>query len=180
MDFFSPEYLRTGNAAQRISWSTLSGLDLFSFIRPWNGVLAGTIPLDIHTENSDLDLLCQCADLEDLKQKITAQYHSVSGFEVQIKSIRNRQTLLARLGTRPFPVEIFAQNRPVTEQEGYQHLVVEYALLEENPALRDEVRQLKREGMKTEPAFALALGLPGDPWQALLDLGVERGWLSGS
>ncbi len=143
-------------------------------------MLAGTIPLDIHTETSDLDLLCQSADLEDVKQKITAQYHSVPGFEVQIKSIRNRPTLLARLGTRPFPVEIFAQNRPVTEQEGYQHLVVEYALLEENPALRDQVRQLKQEGIKTEPAFAQVLGLPGDPFQALLDLGVERGWLSGS
>ena len=143
-------------------------------------MLAGTIPLDIHTETSDLDLLCQSADLEDVKQKITAQYHSVPGFEVQIKSIRNRPTLLARLGTRPFPVEIFAQNRPVAEQEGYRHRVVEYALLEENPALRDQVRQLKQEGIKTEPAFAQVLGLPGDPFQALLDLGVERGWLSGS
>ena len=36
--------------------------------------------------------------------------------------------------------------------------------------LRDEIKRLKRSGLKTEPAFAKLLFLDGDPYQAFLAL----------
>ena len=37
------------------------------------------------------------------------------------------------------------------------------------PAFKEQIRGLKRNGLKTEPAFAKLLGLNGDPYRAVLD-----------
>jgi hypothetical protein len=50
-------------------------------------------------------------------------------------------------------------------------MITEYRiLLEKGEAFRSQIVELKRQGMKTEPAFALLLGLEGDPYLELLKL----------
>ena len=50
-------------------------------------------------------------------------------------------------------------------------MVIEYKLLQKGGHLfRRRVMELKTRGIKTEPAFALVLGLQGDPYEALLTL----------
>ena len=50
-------------------------------------------------------------------------------------------------------------------------MVVEARLLRHGgPEVRHKIRQLKGQGLKTEPAFAAVFGLPGDPYQTLLAL----------
>jgi hypothetical protein len=69
------------------------------------------------------------------------------------------------------PFEIFGQARPVREQDGWRHFWVEKRLLRlggEN--LREAVMTARRQGAKTEPAFAQVLGLEGDPYRAMLGL----------
>jgi ribosomal protein S18 acetylase RimI-like enzyme len=68
-------------------------------------------------------------------------------------------------------VEIFGQALPVTAQRGFRHMVIEGQLLAiGGAALAARIRDLKRAGTRTEPAFAQLLGLDGDPYEALLAL----------
>ena len=78
---------------------------------------------------------------------------------------------IARFEAGGFPIEIFAQNTAVEQQNGYRHLCIEQRLLEAGGApVREAVRRLMQAGYKTEPAFANCFALTGDPYQALLDL----------
>ena len=50
-------------------------------------------------------------------------------------------------------------------------MMVEHRILQlANVAFREEIKALKQRGVKTEPAFTQLLDLPGDPYQAVLDL----------
>lgn len=67
--------------------------------------------------------------------------------------------------------EIFAAVEPVADQAGWRHFLVEQRLLSLGGArFRDAVMALRRQGLKTEPAFARALGIGGDAHDALLGL----------
>ena len=81
-----------------------------------------------------------------------------------------RSSVILRVGS--MPVELFAQPRPVEEQNGYLHLIAEARLLREGgeEALQ-AIRQLKFEGVKTEPAFGQYFCLPGDPYESLVNAG---------
>lgn len=59
-----------------------------------------------------------------------------------------------------------------------RHFLIEVRLLDLFEDLKSRVIELKRSGLKTEPAFAKALGLAGDPYVAILKLdGVDDGEL---
>ena len=52
-------------------------------------------------------------------------------------------------------------------------MLIEYRLLRERGEMfRQEIIALKKQGHKTEPAFAIALGLKGDPYRELLNFPV--------
>lgn len=67
-------------------------------------------------------------------------------------------------------IELFCQKTATDHQWGVRHFRVEARLLALGPHLKEAVMRLKREGLKTEPAFAKVLSLPGDPYVALLEL----------
>jgi Domain of unknown function (DUF4269) len=81
---------------------------------------------------------------------------------------------VGRFRYKGFLFEIFGDARPVSEHEAWRHFDVERRLLAlDDGRLRLLVSNLRANGMKTEPAFAAAMMLDGDPYAVLRTLGFE-------
>lgn len=88
-----------------------------------------------------------------------------------VKRLDARSAVVGRFMLDSWAVEVWGQDLPTTQQLGYRHMLVEYELLERfGPQFRQQVRALKLQGYKTEPAFASVMGITGDPYEELLNL----------
>jgi hypothetical protein len=166
------EPLRTGSARQRRAHAVLRELDLARALAAWRPVLAGTLPLPIHTDASDLDILCEVHDPDAFLDAATAAYGDRPGFACEQWQIRGVPSTLVHFQAGGFDVELFGQPLPVARQHGWRHLQIEARLLAlgGEPAVA-AIRELRRAGLKTEPAFARWLRLAGDdPYLAVLAL----------
>jgi len=164
-------HLKLGSDRQRDAYQALVELDLFAVLADYDPILAGSIPLGIATAESDLDVICFADDLDACARMLEAVYGDEEEFSLTRKEKNGLPTLICRFHFRRFAVEVFAQPRPIEEQNAYRHMVAEARLLREGgDDAFQAIRQLKREGMKTEPAFGEYFCLEGDPYQVLLDL----------
>jgi hypothetical protein len=147
----------------------LVGLGIMRDLGRFDATLVGTIPLAIDVEESDLDVACQVADAPELEALLRRRHGARPGF-----ALRRRPAdaaVVACFAHGGETIEVFGQDRAVARQAGFRHMVVEARLLAlAGDLLRAEVVRRKRAGQKTEPAFAAALGLSGDPYERLLDL----------
>lgn len=165
-------YLKEGNAKQIKAFNTIIDLNLINRLKSYTPVLTGTVPIEIDIDDSDLDIICCCKDLNLFKDVITNYFGMHENFSIQEKTIRDHVTIVARFNFNGFLIEIFGQDRPVDEQEAYRHMIIEYkVLLEKGEDFRNQIIELKKQGLKTEPAFAKLLGLHGDPFMELLKFG---------
>jgi hypothetical protein len=171
-DFKNIEYLKSGSPIQRIGYSILIESKILYHLKSFGPVLTGTLPLDLFIEGkSDLDIICQSADLLTVEKILLNRYGKQPRFSIDHKEIRQIHSLICRFVFKDFPFEIFCQPLPVAQQHGYRHMVVEYKLLlQHGENFRNEILRLKKQNIKTEPAFARLLGLEGDPYDALLNL----------
>jgi hypothetical protein len=133
----------------------------------------GTIPIDLDIPGSDLDIICATQDLDGFHRNIVTAYSSFREFHIQRKVLSNVPAVVARFLGEDFPIEIVGQPRPVREQPAFRHMVVEERLLRlAGGQAREGIRNLKRAGLKTEPAFAQYFGISTDPYQTLLEWSV--------
>jgi hypothetical protein len=131
-------------------------------LEPYSPVVVGTFPLGIAVDESDIDIICEAPDVDEFTAFLVEQFSKAPGF-----TFKRGLASLDMTGTR---VEIYGESRPVYEQNGYRHMIIEGRLLRiGSTPLREKIRELKRS-MSTEEAFASALGLQGDPYKALLTL----------
>jgi len=164
-------YLLHGTATQQAAYHALEALRVFALLGAFDPVLAGTIPLDIDIPGSDLDIVCYAADVDAFAQHLHATFGQCSPFVLQHTVVDGLPTVIGQFTSQGFPIEIFGQPRPVREQHAVRHMVVEERLLRHGGAeVRRQIRHLKGQGLKTEPAFAVVFRLPGDPYQTLLRL----------
>lgn len=169
-----PEYLRHGSRQQKEALGAIRSLGIFEILRPFHPVLAGTFPLDLQVHGSDLDVLTQSSDLNAFQEIVQSQFQSQRGFRIGMPAIGGTESFVAGFSYGGFEFEIFCQNRPVLEQDGFQHLLAEYRLLSlAREPFRAAVMELKRSGTKTEPAFASALRHSGDAYAFLRRLAAE-------
>jgi hypothetical protein len=163
-----PAYLASGSPAQRAAARALAESGVLERLSTFDPVLAGTYPLDLSVAGSDLDILCHAPDLTSFERAVRRAFADRPGFTCERQPAGATLATLARFRSRELPVEVFGQALPVDLQRGYRHLLVEARLLDlGGPRLRRGIRDLREDGMKTEPAFARALGLRGDPHERL-------------
>ena len=167
--FRSIAYLQSGNPRQQLAYAELMQLNIFEILKPWNPLLAGTIPIEIDIPSSDLDILCECSDQEAFQDELKEAFGTQQNFELYTKSIRELPCTICRFSGSHFEIEVFGQDTPSHRQYGFRHMLIEHQiLLEKGPEFRQGIIDLKKSGYKTEPAFAKLLGLDGDPYEALL------------
>jgi hypothetical protein len=168
-DWKDPGYLQHGSERQRRAFEVLQRHALLGHLQAYNPVLVGTFPLDLLVPGSDLDIICEVCDMAEFRCAL-AGFAAYPAYELRRASTAE-PALVASFEVEGLPVEVFGQALPTARQNGYRHLVIEARLLAAGgAALRQQVLALKASGMKTEPAFAQVLGLPGNPYQALLAL----------
>jgi hypothetical protein len=171
-DWKDIDYLRHGSAAQQRAYQALHAAGLPARLRAFDPVLVGTFPLDLTVPGSDLDIICEVPEGADF-QRALAAFAGYPGYAVR-QAATAVPAVVASFELAGLPVEVFGQAVPTTRQNGYRHLVVEARLLAiGGPVLRARTLALKAAGLKTEPAFARLLGLPGNPYEALLALEAE-------
>lgn len=175
-NWFDPSYLLAGTPRQQEVYRLLSSAGLFDALREYSPCLAGTIPLQVDIPESDADIICEVKNHAAFEQVIRERFRCREGFTMKHSKVQERAVTLAQFVlsdevSQALTVEIFGQSLPVKEQNAYRHLVVEARLLRlAHKEAHVQIRRLKSQGIKTEPAFAQYFGITGEPYQALLDL----------
>jgi hypothetical protein len=132
----------------------------------------GSIPILVHTADSDIDIIC-CFDHREMFMSTVKQlFGHYPGFVVREISIRDTPAVVANFTIEEQPVEVFGQAIPTRQQMAYRHLLIEAAVLQQQgETFRQQVIALKeKEGYNTEAAFCQLLGITGDPFLELLTL----------
>ncbi len=168
-----PERLLDGDWAQRFAYEALVRMRLFTILKPFQPVLAGTYPLGIHIPGSDLDVNCFLPPTGELEEILIQFFSGYPHFHLRHSEKQGVPTLIARWQWGPLPVEIFAQPMDPLQQRAVRHLLVEALLLHQFPDIRARIRAYKQEGMSTEAAFCHVFGIEAEPYSFLYDVSFQ-------
>jgi hypothetical protein len=169
INFFEISYLLSGNEKQIKAYQILTAHKVLEKLTVYSPILVGTIPINIDIEGSDLDIICEISDQNVFINELKNLFGGENGFVIT-ESLKF-EAIKANFIINGFEIEIFGQNTPTTLQNAYRHMLIEHKLiLEKGEEFRQEIISLKKQGYKTEPAFAKLLGLEGDAYEELLKL----------
>lgn len=168
------EYLKFGNEKQRLAFSEIKKHRVFEKLKRYKPILTGTIPIEIDLPESDLDIICECENHVEFTAYLLNQFSDKKDFKVYTTRLNEVESTIARFETENFLFEIFGQNIPTEKQYAYRHMIIENRILKEKgEEFKERIKELKFKGIKTEPAFAILLGIEGNPYAELLKLENE-------
>ncbi|MAN27663.1 MULTISPECIES: DUF4269 domain-containing protein [Mesonia] len=169
------EYLKFGSERQKLAFHEIKQHRILEILEKYNPILTGTIPIGIDLPESDLDIICQCENHTEFKRYLSSQFSEKKGFKIYgLKTQNGVESTIAEFKTDNFLIEIFGQHIPTEKQNAYRHMLVEDRILNEKGVdFKQKIKQLKSNGLKTEPAFAQLLGLKGNPYAELLKLEIN-------
>ncbi|KAA5604237.1 DUF4269 domain-containing protein [Roseospira marina] len=148
----------------------IEALGLLRRLAEFCPVVIGTPPLGIATESSDIDVACSTQDLGHFADVARDHFGHMESFSLRTARHLPDPAVIASFLAMEWEIELFCQRLATEDQWGVRHFRIEERLLRLGPQLREPVVRLKQDGLKTEPAFARILALPGDPYEALLGL----------
>lgn len=115
--------------------------------------------------------MLEAKDIDRLKVELSELYGHFNDFYLKEKTVDGVPTLICRFQFLDIHYELFAQNKEPVLQTAYKHFLVEERLLKfGNSHFCKYIKNLKAQGIKTEPAFYAALNLKGDAYKELIDL----------
>lgn len=183
LDLYDIEYLRSGSPRQRRGYAVLTASGVLEKLRSDSlgdssgAILAGSLPIDLALDDSDLDIVTSSSDLKAYSGHMRElfgrelEFRSARGIVLGVPSLVTQFRIESDAGGEVF--EIFTQQLPMPMQNAVRHLLIEERLLALGGArFREAVWQARLAGHKTEPAFGLALRLAEDvdPYRELLAL----------
>lgn len=146
----------------------LGRVGVLSALSPFDPHVAGTPPLALDLADSDIDILCHAPDPVRFVCAIWTAFGEYSDFSVR-QWVAGNRPVIAQFSAEGWVFEVFGCVQSVRNQIGWRHFRIEQRLLSLGGAtLRTLIMEQRRSGLKTEPAFAAVLNLPGDPYEALL------------
>lgn len=163
--------LKSGTALQQEVYKLLRRHRFMEILHTYHPILVGTVPLDIQIPGSDLDLICEVHDFETFRMESDAHFAHYTGYTVHKREVDGMPRIKVNFHCEHWPIELFGQPVPTTQQNGYRHMMIEARLLSlYGESFKQAIIQLKQNGLKTEPAFAKLLHLEGNPYDELLKL----------
>jgi len=169
--------IKNGNKKQREAYEAIQSLGILHDFSSYTPLLCGTIPLDIDHDQSDLDMVLRAEDLTELARELKEKYGEYEAFSQKRVAARGNEVLVTNFFFQGFEFELYAQNERTEEQYGYLHMVVEYKVLKDHPEWKQLIREKKKKGTKTEPAFCEMLELEGDPYEELIQYGRKKAYI---
>ncbi|WEK69782.1 MAG: DUF4269 domain-containing protein [Candidatus Chryseobacterium colombiense] len=172
IDFTTIDYLKEGNERQKKAYEVLLKYKIFEKLSNYSPLLAGTVPIGIDIEGSDLDIICEVDPRfeEDFLDIIMFSKLIPGGGDVKVEYpiLNGEKCITLNFILEDFPIEIFGQNKPSIDQNAYRHMITEHKILQEKGKdFKQKIIELKKKGIKTEPAFGMLLGLE-NPYEDLL------------
>lgn len=146
-------------------------LMILSHLKEFRPLVAGSVPLGISVGSSDLDILVVSDDLMLISKKLESLYGGCDDFKVFQINKGNIESVVASFVYEGVMFEVFAQSVESVQQRAYLHFQTEERLLKiGGDKFLEKIADLRKSGLKTEPAFGHALKLKEDPYLKLLDM----------
>ena len=150
--------------------NALAECGVLEVLAPFDPRVAGTPPLGLELPGSDIDVLCFAPDSHRFIDTVWRAFSDTPAFTAK-QWVDPPRPVIASFEVADWRIELYGEAAPVEQQRGWRHFSVERRLLALGGRdFRAAVLAVRRQGIKTEPAFATVLGLSGDPYIAMLDL----------
>lgn len=82
MNFLNLEYLKNGSEIQKRIFQVLENSQIFQKLKTYKPILAGTFPIGINIDGSDLDIILETRDIETLKKLLISEFQDQEQFSI--------------------------------------------------------------------------------------------------
>lgn len=134
----------------------------------YNPLIVGSVPLGLGGPESDIDILLCTSKLQSFENFVLNILSKKFELSLNKKHLQNHQSLIIQYNYLGINFELFVQEVSTTRQPAYRHFLAEERLLMLGGIkFYNKIKSLRENGLKTEAAFAKALGLEQDPYLEL-------------